>query len=309
MCFHKESVETEIKGYLNTINDPTADVQIAFFGGSFTGIDREDMIYLLKVAKKFIDSGKVSSIRLSTRPDYINKEILDILSQYGVKTIELGIQSMNNNVLYACKRGHTTKDTEDACHLIKSYGFELIGQMMTALPASTPEDEIYTAEKICELGADGARIYPTMVFHDTHLADMTKTGEYIPPEEDRLIERTEGAFAVFVKNNVPVIRIGLQSNEGLQNKSELYAGAYNDAIGEMVISRYYLKLIQKQLIDMGAPFKEPTNITVYAPPGHTSKVVGHKGHNKMSIQNEYNVKYLKVLEKKDIMVYNVRIGY
>ena len=159
------SVKDEIEKALETV-PADCEVQIAFFGGSFTGIDREDMIYLLETAKEFIDRGRVDSIRLSTRPDYIDEEILDILLKYKVKTIELGIQSMDDGVLLKSGRGHTAKDTERACALINSYGFELVGQMMTALPGSAPEKEIYTAKRICEMGAKGARIYPTVVVGD-----------------------------------------------------------------------------------------------------------------------------------------------
>ncbi|MBQ9746439.1 MAG: radical SAM protein [Clostridia bacterium] len=148
------SVQREIEGALATIPAGT-EVQIAFFGGSFTGIDREDMLYLLKTAKRYIDAGKVESIRLSTRPDYIDEEILDILEAHGVRTIELGIQSMDDSVLAKSGRGHTSAQSERACRLICKRGFELVGQMMTGLPGSTPEKDRYTAEKICEMGACG----------------------------------------------------------------------------------------------------------------------------------------------------------
>ena len=162
-----------------------------FFGGSFTGIERADMIYLLETAKKFIDAGKVGSIRLSTRPDYIDEEILDILARYGVKTIELGIQSMSDEVLLKSGRGHNSAQTEKACALITSRGFELIGQMMTGLPGATEETELYTAKKICSMGACGARIYPTVVFRDTELCRMMERGDYSSPDMETVI--SEGA--------------------------------------------------------------------------------------------------------------------
>ena len=213
------SVSNEIEEALSTIPDGT-DVQIAFFGGSFTGIDRSDMIYLLETAKKFIDGGRVESIRLSTRPDYIDEEILDILSRYGVKTVELGIQSMDDAVLSASGRGHTAAQTEHACSLITSRGFELVGQMMTGLPSSTLEAELYTAKRICEMGATGARIYPTVVFKGTELHSMMERGEYESRELERVVDEGAAVLAVFIENGVSVIRVGLQSSELLTEGSE-----------------------------------------------------------------------------------------
>jgi len=127
MCFNKTGVKSDIDSFLETVNTENCDVQLAFFGGSFTGIDRGDMLYLLGIAKEYLDRGLISSVRLSTRPDYISEDILDILSEYGVKTIELGIQSMSDKVLSSCKRGHTADISRQACRMIKEHGFELIG--------------------------------------------------------------------------------------------------------------------------------------------------------------------------------------
>ena len=178
--FDEGSVEGEIESALSTVSSDS-EVEIAFFGGSFTGIDRSLMLRLLDTATRFVNQGRVSSIRLSTRPDYISSEVLDLLSNYPVRDIELGIQSMDDKVLAAAKRGHLAKDSERACALIKQYGFSLVGQMMTGLPKSTPESEIMTARRICDMGADGARIYPTMVFYKTELESMMIGGEYTPP--------------------------------------------------------------------------------------------------------------------------------
>lgn len=309
LCFDKTNVRREIDSAIKTIDLENSEVQIAFFGGSFTGIDRNDMIYLLSLAKEYIDMGIISSIRLSTRPDYINDEILDILSFYGVKTIELGIQSMSDKVLSASGRGHSSEISENSCRLIKNYGFELIGQMMTALPGSSPEDEINTAKKLVDLNVDGSRIYPTMVFAETELESMTKKGLYTPPMLDKLIERTEGAFAVFAEAGIPVIRIGLQSSDGLGEADGITYGAYESAMGEMVISRYYYKKLQSLLNAEGKDKLYGKNLTIYCAPKQTSKIIGQHKENKLKIQNEYNIKTQKVLEKNDIMLYNILISY
>ena len=202
--FDPADVVRQIEEALSTIDDG-CECEIAFFGGSFTGIDRELMIYLLDTAQGYIDAGRVGAIRLSTRPDYIDRERLDILSGYGVKTIELGLQSICDRVLDVTKRGHTSKDAEEACRLIKEYGFELIGQMMIGLPSSTLEDEIYTAQKICDMGADGARVYPTVVFYNTELCEMAERGDYIPLDEDDAVMRTKEVLSVFDRRGVKCI--------------------------------------------------------------------------------------------------------
>ena len=186
VSFDESSVEREIEMALSTLS-PEDEVEIAFFGGSFTGIDRDLMLRLLAISDKFVSAGRVQSVRCSTRPDYIDEEILGMLSEHGVKTVELGIQSTSDRVLSASKRGHTSDATLAACGLVKSHGFNLIGQMMVGLPSSTIDDEIETAKAICALGADGARVYPTVVFAETELAErilslssVSITLEYLP---------------------------------------------------------------------------------------------------------------------------------
>ncbi len=308
VCFNKESVREDIERFLETVDTSSCEVQLAFFGGSFTGIDRGDMLYLLGIAKEYIDRGLITSVRLSTRPDYISEEILDILSTHGVRSIELGIQSMSDKVLGICKRGHSADISRQACTLIKSRGFELIGQMMTALPGSTPEDEVNTARELVSLGVDGARIYPTMVFSGTELEAIYNSGGYMPPDIEALTDRTEAVFSVFCEAGIPVIRIGLQASDGLGEADGIVAGSYEAAMGEIVISRHYLKKL-KALLD---PVKEEIKgkeLTVFCHKGEISKIIGQKQTNKMKILDEYNVKKLKVLEKDGIILYNVLINY
>ena len=288
------SAEGEIENALSTI-DADADVQIAFFGGSFTGIERADMIYLLETAKKFIDAGKVGSIRLSTRPDYIDEEILDILARYGVKTIELGIQSMSDEVLLKSGRGHNSAQTEKACALITSRGFELIGQMMTGLPGATEETELYTAKKICSMGACGARIYPTVVFRDTELCRMMERGDYSSPDMETVISEGAKVLAVFVNNGVNVIRIGLQSSELLTGGTET-ASPYHEATGELIWSRFYRNCAD------GILSKEDTKgkaATIYVGRGAVSKMIGQKRANEIYLKQKYSLCGFKVREMSD----------
>ena len=302
--FDASEVEGQIEAVLSTLSEDT-EREIAFFGGSFTGIDRELMIYLLGVAKNYIDSGKVNGIRLSTRPDYIDREILDILSQYGVSAVELGLQSMDEKVLAASKRGHNVKQAEDACALIKEYGFQLVGQMMIGLPCSSSESEIYTARRICELGADGARVYPTVVFYNTELCEMAEQGKYIPITEDEALTRTKEALKVFDKYNVPCIRVGLCASENLSDEKEVYGGANHSAVGELAMGEIYFEKICSELGD-DVTFDGKTLI-IYTAKGATSKVAGQNRRNKIRLFEKYRFNRIKILEKSDIIGYNIII--
>lgn len=303
--YSPEKVRDEIENSLETTSSD-AVVQIAFFGGSFTGIDRNEMIYLLSLGKEYIDKGRVESIRLSTRPDYIDEEILGILKKYGVKTIELGVQSISDKVLNIARRGHSSCDSYRAMRLVKEHGFELVGQMMIGLPYSTLEDELETAKAIIECGAKYARIYPTVVFEETELCFMAKRDEYTPLTLDAAVERSKEVKKLFIKNGVEVIRVGLQSSENLTSGDKVYAGDYHSAIGELVDSLLYYDIIKKYIEENTLADKiRDKNIEIFVPLHESSKVVGQKRSNKLRLQNEYFVKNIKVIEKKEIMRYNI----
>lgn len=311
MNFDISSVEREIEEALSTTTREDR-VEIAFFGGSFTGIDRSLMIDLLSLAQKYVEGGRASSIRLSTRPDYIDGEILDVLSRYSVKTIELGLQSMDDGVLAACKRGHDSKCAERACKMIKSRGFDLIGQMMIGLPESTVKKEILTAEKICKMGADGARIYPTVVFSQTELCGMMESGEYTALTNEEAVERTKEVLKIFVAENVPCIRVGLCAGENLSSDDAVLGGANHSAIGELAMSALYLDLVcdilDAKLAREGIE-NMTENITIYCPRGETSKIVGQKRQNIEKIYEKYGIKRAKVLEKSELLKYNIIIDF
>lgn len=308
-------ITEEIESCLATIDTDLCECEIAFFGGSFTGIPREDMVRLLGTAYKYIRDGRVHSIRLSTRPDYIDEEILDILARYGVCHIELGIQSMDDKVLTASGRGHTAETTRKACALITERGFSLTGQMMVGLPCATPESEIATAEEICRMGADSARIYPTVVFYETELCNMAKRGEYNPLTNDEAAERCALVYRVFAKNDVKLLRIGLQSGEGLLSEN-IYGGANHSAVGELAIARFYFDEmcgICRNMIDRGEIKKgDRAVLTVFCAEGETSKVSGQKRINKEKITELFcgfgiDIANIKVKENKNIEKNRVEI--
>ncbi len=279
-------IKPEIERALSTITD-SGDIEIAFFGGSFTGIDIHVMTRLCDTAFEFVKSGQVDCIRLSTRPDYINEKILDILKARGIRTIELGIQSMKDDVLNASGRGHTAECTRRACKLIKEYGFELCGQMMIGLPCSSIEDEIYTASQICEIGCTQTRIYPTVVFHNTKLYNMCLDGSYNPLEISDAVYRSARVYEIFRDNNVEVLRIGLHSSEELQSESKVYAGAFHPALGELVIGEYYFNKVLQRLDEIKADILNcngKKRLIIYTQKENVSKMCGHKKVNKYRLK-------------------------
>jgi len=297
--FHKENVCDEIQTALSTIPSD-CEVEIAYFGGSFTGIDRDLMIYLLDTAQSFIDKpaqgqARVSGIRMSTRPDYITEEILDILSGYAVSAIELGLQSMDDKVLSLSKRGHDSKCAEKACKMITQRGFDLVGQMMIGLPGSTKESEIYTAKKICELGAVGARIYPTVVFYETELACMAERGEYRMLDIADAVSRAADVYSIFENNEVECIRIGLCSSDNLADESCVMGGANHPALGELVLGEHIFRRMC-ELIDSLGVATEDREAIFTVPRGKLSAAIGQKGINRERLYRLYKFKSVSVRE-------------
>ncbi len=299
--FNESEVKAEINSALETI-DPASEKEIAFFGGSFTALPREEMLALLKISDEYLKKGDISSVRLSTRPDAITPEILEILKSHGVKTIELGIQSFSDKVLTCSKRGHTAHNSEKACRLVKEFGFDLIGQMMVGLPESTLSDETETAERICAFGADGARVYPTVVFPDTELENMAKDNAYRPLTNDDAARRTAEVLDVFARHRVPVIRIGLCSNETLCDPR--YSQNYHPSIGEIAQSLVFLKYM-RQLMAESKP-KEKTAY-FYVAKGAVSKAVGQHRSNINALSAEFPVKDIKISEDSHLSGYAIRL--
>lgn len=303
--FSPESVDGIISEALSTVGED-AECEIAFFGGSFTGIDRSLMLYLLDVAQKYVDGGRVESIRLSTRPDYINDEIIADLSRFSVRTVELGLQSFSDEVLAASGRGHDAECARVACRKLKAAGFTLIGQMMIGLPNSDIESEILTAREIIAAGADGARVYPTVVFYDTELANMTECGEYVPLSNEDAVMRTKAVLNVFDRAGVPCIRVGLQASENLSDEDCVMAGANHSAIGELAMGELYYERICDEIEKHGYAGGE---LTVLVPVGSVSKAVGQKKKNKDRILQKYGFRKIKILESPDLVGYNVKIQH
>ena len=286
----EEDVRREIEKYLTMYKDNARKKQIAFFGGSFTGLEVEDQIRFLNVANEYIEKGLVENIRVSTRPDYISELILKILKQKNVKTIELGVQSMDDEVLEAAKRGHTSADVIKASKLIKKYGFTLGHQVMVGLPKSTLEKEIYTMDKCIELKPEIVRIYPVYVLKESKLWDMYKNNEYTPLDIEDAVERASVMYSICVKNDINVIRIGLQTTEEINSKNIEIAGPVCDNYKERVLSYISYNNIKDKLNKL-KPNKE---VKLIVNPREVNYIVGNNKNN----LNKYNSEYSGKVEIK-----------
>lgn len=252
----------------------TVPPQVAFYGGSFTAIPADKQIRLLETAQRFIQAGRVSSVRISTRPDAIDDTILTRLRQYHVTVIELGAQSMCNEVLKAARRGHTAQDTEDAAKLIQKYGFQLILQTMVGLPGDTPQTVRETACRVSGLSPDGVRIYPVAVLPQTELFEMYQRGEYRPLTVEDATALCADMLEVFQEHEIPVIRLGLNPTEELGE--QIVAGAYHPALGELVYGEVYYRRMDAAL----KPYKGHRGMACFSVPrADLSKAIGQKRRN------------------------------
>ncbi len=302
--FEKEKVRDEIEAALATLL-PDCEAEIAYFGGSFTGIDRELMIYLLELAKSYIERpedgrAKLIGIRMSTRPDYMTEEIMDILSRYPVKTVELGLQSMDDTVLRLSKRGHSAAQAALACRMVKDAGYTLIGQMMIGLPGGSLANELDTAEKICALGADGVRIYPTVTFYGTELACMAERGAYQMLSLEEAVTRSAAVLKLFRTHGVDCIRLGLCASDNLGDLSCVMGGANHPALGELVENALYYEEMAA-LLKKAAEKQSVAGMTAaFTLPRRTlSKAVGQRGSNREHLKKAFGLRQI-IFEENDV---------
>lgn len=248
--------------------------EIAFFGGSFTAIERSYMISLLKAANEYVGENGFNGIRISTRPDFIDRETLDILKAYGVTSIELGAQSMINKVLEANERGHTAEDVYNASDLIREYGFELGLQMMVGLYKSALDDERTTLKRIIKIHPDTVRIYPVAVLKGTRLAELYESGEYKLFDFDTVVELCGSMLGEFNINGIEVIKCGLHASEFVEK--DMIAGFYHPAFRELCEGLIYRSNIAERIRDNNET-KEKYELAVNS--SCISKALGHKRSN------------------------------
>ena len=275
-----DDAEKIINEHLTTVNNHDDFVEIAFFGGSFTAIDKEKQTELCALAKKYIDMGKVNTFRCSTRPDCINEDILDNLKKYGIGTIELGVQSTDDEVLTLSERGHTRDDVFKASKLIKKYGINLGLQMMTNLPGDTFEKSIKTCEDLISLSPSCVRIYPTLTLEQTKLYDMYNEGKYVPFSLEETVDLLSILIDKFTKAGIDIIRVGLQTTDNINKDSVI--GPYHQAIRELAESRIFRTRLENHISS-----EKNISYDVYVNPRYVSKATGQKRCNIEYFKDKY----------------------
>ncbi len=264
--------------------------ELAFYGGSFTAIPDEQQLRYLEAAKKAVDAGVVSSIRLSTRPDAITPEILSRLKAYGVRTVELGAQSMRDSVLQASGRGHTAADVRNASRLLRNAGFALVLQMMTGLPGDGDDGAVDTARQIIALRPDAVRIYPTVVVRGTALEQLWRRGEYREHTVEDAVRVCARLLPLFEAAEIPVIRLGLNPTDELSGGAAL-AGAYHPALGELVRSRVLRNRAEELLAAMDCENKA---VVISVPPEMLSQMIGQKRCNVQWLTEHFSLQRLEI---------------
>lgn len=301
-----KDIEAEAKRLKDVVDESLlylngAEAQIGFFGGSFTGIEPKRMLLLLDTAYEYVKSGKVSGIRLSTRPDYIDEDILSVLKSRGVTDIELGLQSTDESVLTASGRGHGRDICFKNAKLIVDFGFRLGGQMMVGLPLSDMEKEIRTAKDIVAMGASSARIYPTVVFEGTELYNMAVSGSYTPITTEDAVVRSAACLRIFKEAGLEILRIGLHASDELTSAPY---GANHPAIGEMVYARLAYEDIVEAIGDAETSGKV---LKVYTSPSGVSAASGLRAENKRKLMERYGFKKIKIIQASPKAKINVLI--
>ena len=285
-----DEVKKIIEKYLKSFKDDNIEKEIAFFGGSFTGIEEDIQEELLKVAYTYVEQKKVSGIRVSTRPDYIDKEKLKLLKKYGVKTIELGVQSTNDYILQKCKRGHKFEDVKRASKLIRRFRFTLGHQMMVGLPESTRLDELRTAKDLAKLKPKIIRIYPVLIIKNTELEEEFKNGYYEPISLEQAIETCKELCYFYKKKKIKVIRVGLQNTDLISNpkniESEVVAGPYHEAFGQLVEDSIWYDSVLEKIKKFNTKVIEAE---VVVNPLNANNVIGHKKENIKKFKEIYDL--------------------
>jgi histone acetyltransferase (RNA polymerase elongator complex component) len=272
------------------------DRELAFYGGSFTAIPVEQQIRFLEPAAKALAEGVITAIRLSTRPDAVDRETLARLRSYGVGTVELGAQSMRDDVLVRSGRGHTAQDVRNAAALVKEAGFGLVLQMMTGLPSDDDDGAVYTARELIALHPDAVRIYPTVIVKGTRLAAMWQAGKYREHTVEDAVRVCSGLLPLFEEARIPVIRLGLNPTEELgaggdSARGAALGGAYHPALGELVRARIMRNRLETELAARDCAGR---SVNVSVPQSLLSQTVGQHHCNIVWLKDRFHLKELQV---------------
>lgn len=293
----KISVTDQVERFLKFKSQRRNNVQIAFFGGNFLGIKTDEMKRLLAEATQFIKVGRVSSIRFSTRPDTVDDRRLNMIKEFPVATIELGVQSMDDRVLSATKRGHTAADTEKAIQCLKEFDFEIGLQIMVGLPGDTPERLRASVQRIVALKPDFIRIYPTLVLAGSPLAAWYKKGDYVPLSLEDAVTQVTALYRVFKNENIRVIRMGLQATEDLEKEASILAGPYHPAFGHLVYSQIFL---DKAISALKSVNPRGNGVVLHVHPQSVPKMRGLKNDNIKKLRATLDLQSLEIVSDNSL---------
>ena len=281
----------DVRGILDTwlatlrpdASSPSGTVEAAFYGGSFTGLDIDEQSSFLEVTYEYKQRGLIDKVHLSTRPDYIDRDILDNLRRYSVDTIELGVQSFDDEVLRKSNRGHSSEDVYKACDLIREYGFELGIQLMIGLPGDSLETCVLSAEKTAEIKPSLARLYPTIVLDDTELKEMYVRGEYEPLSRDEAVMRTKEMYRILDDAGITIMRVGLKSTDIIGEGGAINGGTYHPAFRQLVEGEIAKERIEPLLRN----YSDSHSVTVYSNRRWMSNAAGHNACNRRYFSSVY----------------------
>lgn len=304
---NKETIENRISNLIAAWKAEAGEgynkpAEIAFYGGSFTALPEQRQTDLLEAARPLLELNPLNSIRISTRPDCIDETIIADLKAFGVRTVELGAQSMSDDVLIASKRGHSAKDVIRASTMLKMAEFSLVLQIMTGLPCDTFDKSVYSAKQIIGLKPDAVRVYPTVIVMGTKLHEMWLNGEYAEHSLDDAVSLCSVLYLMFENAGIPVIRMGLNPSEALSG-GDAVAGAYHPAFGGLVYSKVYFDEAAELLNGI-----EPrADVTIAVAKGRTSLISGNRNSNIDALKVRFGLRSLKIIETELVPGERIRI--
>ena len=276
-------VQSRVETFLKYNDRQRRPVEISFFGGNFLGQPTDTVKMLLEEATKFVARAEADGIRFSTRPDTIDRQRLDLIRDYPVSTVELGVQSMDPGILRSSRRGHSDTDTEVAIDLLKTCRYNIGVQIMIGLPGDEPDKMMKTGQRVADLKPDFVRIYPTLVIEGSPLAQWYQQGKYHPLSLRTAVTRVKDLYLMFNRTGIPVVRMGLQHEEGFDDSATVLAGPYHPAFGHLVYSEIFLDCIRKALASDRAQGKA---LRVRVHPRNVSRMRGLNNENIKALNQE-----------------------
>ena len=281
-------MRADIERYLTYRNQLRGRSQIAFYGGNFLGLPEADLLQLLQTGSRYVGTGRVDSLRCSTRPDTVDSARLDLLASFPMATVELGVQSMDDGVLGLARRGHTAADTERAVGLLKQRDLGVGVQMMVGLPGDDPARTLASARRIVNLEPDFIRIYPTLVIEHSPLAGWYRQGRYCPSSLTDSVDLVKKLYQLFRQNKIAVIRMGLQPTADLDNGTTVLAGPYHPAFGHLVQSAVFFDRAV-ELIQARRDGSQGSRLILRVHPRNISRMRGLNNQNIDALKSRFDL--------------------